>query len=287
MKIIKAEAMGLCFGVRDALRATLAREDASEITIQGELVHNEEILERLREHGYRQSPEGEHESEPQTEKVLITAHGVSDRERKRLEARDHDLIDTTCPLVKRIHEAARNLHREGYLVIVIGKPGHVEVNGIVGDLEHFRIVSRSAEVRRYPHARIGVVCQSTFRLDEAHTILAEIKAENAAAEVRFVETVCDPTKDRINAARKVAAEVDVMIVVGGLHSNNTRELAALCQQEGARTYHIQGPRDLDPRWFEHTQSVGLTAGTSTLDTTVDMVYDALCLVNQPAQRATA
>jgi 4-hydroxy-3-methylbut-2-enyl diphosphate reductase len=275
LQVIRAEAMGMCFGVRDALELAQAQRDPDRTTIQGELVHNEEILRRLRRRGFHMQPEARGRQLPKTPKVLVTAHGISDRERKQLEGAGHQLVDTTCPLVVHVHDTARDLQAAGYHVLVIGKPGHVEVRGIVGDLSHFHVVDDPAKVERYPYDRLGVVCQSTFMADRARAILAAIEARNPGAEVRFVDTICEPTKQRVRAVRELSRRVRVVVVVGGRNSNNTRQLAAMCTASGCSTHHVQGPGDLRLHWFRGVRVVGLTAGTSTLPETIDDVEAAL------------
>ena len=274
--MIRAEAMGMCFGVRDALDLAFTDPRPDATTIFGALVHNEEVLRRLRARGFRMQSEGRRGRLPDTERVLVTAHGISDRERQRLSGAGRQLLDTTCPLVVRVHEAAQQLQAAGHHVIVIGKPGHVEVRGIVGDLLHFHVVDNTEAVQRYPYDRLGVVCQSTFMVSAAAEILAVIRARNPVAEVRFIDTICEPTKQRVRAVRQLARRVEVMVVVGGQDSNNTRQLVAMCTALGCRAHHVQGPSDLKLHWFVGVRVVGLTAGTSTLPETVDSVETALC-----------
>ena len=212
---------------------------------------------------------------PATDRILVTAHGISDRERRRLEDAGRQLLDTTCPLVVRVHRAAQDLQAAGHHVIVIGRQGHVEVRGIVGDLCHFHVVDRVEAVQRYPYDRLGVVCQSTFMVAAATEIVAAIRALNPAAEVCFVDTICEPTKQRVWAVRELAQRVEVMVVVGGRNSNNTRQLVATCEALGCRAHHVQGPGDLKLHWFVGVRVVGLTAGTSTLPETIDGVEAAL------------
>ena len=267
----------MCFGVRDALELAFAAPHPEGTTIFGELVHNEEVLDRLRATGFRMQAESHRQPHrlPDTERILITAHGISDRERGRLQRAGRQLLDTTCPLVVRVHEAARDLQATGHHVLVIGRQGHVEVRGIVGDLEHFHVVDQVCAVERYPYDRLGVVCQSTFMVDAAAKILAAIRALNPDAEVRFVDTICEPTKQRVRAVRELAQQVEVMVVVGGENSNNTRQLVTMCRAVGCPAHHVQGPLDLKLHWFAGVQVVGLTAGTSTLPETIDGVETAL------------
>lgn len=284
MRVIRAEALGMCFGVRDALEIMEGIARPEQVTVHGELVHNAEVQGRLEDRGFRTLGESDRAGAvPGTPFVLITAHGVSDAERRRLEQAGRSLIDTTCPLVLRAHQAAKALRDRGYHVVVVGKPGHVEVRGIVEDLDSFDMVQSPAEVRPYPHARIGVICQTTTPESTARAVLEAVRACNPGVDVRHVDTVCRPTKDRQRALERLLDRVEAMVVVGGANSNNTRELAARCRARGLPTWHVQGPADLEPSWFEGIEVVGLTAGTSTLDATIDEVEHALNSL-EPAPR---
>lgn len=275
MKVIRAEAMGMCFGVRDALEIAGDIEHPEDVAIHGELVHNEQVLVQLESKGFRTVPERDRASIPVREVVMITAHGVSDRERQRLLAANKRLIDTTCPLVMRVHRAAQGLQAAGCHVIVIGRSGHVEVQGIIEDLQQYDIVGSPGDVRSYPHSLLGVICQSTVAPHVADAVLREIRRLNPNAEVRFVDTICEPTRQRQAAMERLLPHVDTVIVVGGRHSNNTRELVELCRNHDVTAHHVQSAADLDPSWFRDVRAVGLTAGTSTLDTAIDEVHAAL------------
>ncbi len=275
MNVLRADSMGMCFGVKDALEIAFAQPSPERVTIHGELVHNAEVQRRLAERRFVTRPEDEREGAPSTPDVLVTAHGVSDAERARLAAAGARLIDTTCPLVRRAHRAAVGLAKEGRFVVVIGRPGHVEVRGLTGDLERFAVVAREDEVERYPAERIGVVSQTTFRADEARRIVEAIERANPDADVRFSDTVCEPTRQRIEAVEALARAADAVVVVGGANSNNSRQLVRLCESVGTRAVLVQGPDGLEPGWFAGAEVVGLTAGTSTLDETIDAVERAL------------
>lgn len=275
MKVVRAEVLGMCFGVRDALKAIDRIEQPGAVTIHGQLVHNEAVLGRLESAGFAMTDESDRAGVPETPVVLITAHGISDRERRRLAEAGKQLVDTTCPLVTRVHQAALALQAEGYHVLVIGRRGHVEVRGIVDDLERFDVVESEAEVTRYPSSRLGIVCQTTAAARNVEQIRAAIADRNPDAEIRFVDTVCLPTKEHQRALERLIGQVDAMVVVGGHNSNNTRELAALCRERGLLALHVQSAADLDPEWFSGVDTVGLTAGTSTLEATIEEVHQAL------------
>lgn len=275
MKVIRAEAMGLCFGVRDALNVARNVEDPQAVTIHGELVHNETVLIQLQQRGYRRTAEHHRNGLPESTNVLITAHGISNRERRRLEDAGKHLIDTTCPLVRRVHEATQQFDAQGYHVVVIGRMGHVEVQGIVEDLRSYEVVTALDDVATWPYPRLGIVCQTTTPPRIAEQIRLAIESRNPHAEIRFVNTVCQPTRDRQQAAERLCSQVDIVVVVGGANSNNTRQLVELCRDLATPAYQVQTAADLEPAWFSSCRTVGLTAGTSTLDGTIEDVYHVL------------
>jgi 4-hydroxy-3-methylbut-2-enyl diphosphate reductase len=275
MRVLQAQAMGMCFGVRDALELTRTVERPEDVTIHGELVHNPAVLVQLTSRGFRMSAETSRAALPSTDRVLVTAHGISDRERARLKSAGKQLIDATCPLVRRAHEAALRLQCDGYHVLVIGKRGHVEIEGLTGDLHSFTVIQSPAQVRTYAHSKLGIICQTTSAARDVCQIRTAIVRLNPRAEIRFVDTVCQPTKDRQLALEQLLDEVDAMVIVGGRNSNNTRKLVERCAARGVRAYHVEGRQDLNPDWFIGCDAVGLTAGTSTLDTTIEAVREML------------
>ncbi len=283
MLIIRAEEMGLCFGVRDALRATDAVRDPALVTIHGELVHNPRVARQLGEAGFRQSPEDSRGSAPTTPLVLITAHGVSDAERQRLAVANKELIDTTCPLVRRVHDAAQELQAEGRHVLLIGKAGHVEVRGIVDDLDNYDVIGEAGDVTCYESRRLGVVCQTTMPPDVVTDLCSCIRRRNPLADIRVIDTVCQPTKLRQRALLDLMRRVNAVVVVGGRNSNNTRRLVRLCHEHRTSVLHVESADDLELPWFEHVRAVGLTAGTSTLDETIDEVHRALERIDSSRQ----
>jgi 4-hydroxy-3-methylbut-2-enyl diphosphate reductase len=275
MKIIRAREMGMCFGVRDALEITASVADPSQVTIHGELVHNPKVIRRLAEAGFQQVPEDDRMSIPPMPLVLITAHGISNVERQRLEAAGKKLIDSTCPLVRRVHDAAIELHEEERHVLLIGKVGHVEVCGIVEDLQRCDVVEGAQDVRHYESQRLGIVCQTTTPPDVVADVCAHIQLLNPLADIRMIDTVCQPTKLRQQAMLELVDRVDAVVVVGGRNSNNTRRLVQLCHEHLTPAMHVESADELEPGWFSDVETVGLTAGTSTLDETIDEVQSAL------------
>lgn len=275
MKIQLAEHYGLCFGVRDAIARAeqLARE--GPLTILGELVHNPVVRERLARQGVAEG--ALHlRSSAATPQVMITAHGASDRLRSEWREAGFGVADGTCPLVRHAHDQLRLLVSLGYFPVVIGKRGHVEVQGLTGDFPTAFVVESEADIAQLPPASCyGVISQTTQPFDKVQMLVAAIRTARPGAEVRFADTVCQPTKNRQNALRKLIAECDTLVVVGGKNSNNTLQLVAAAAVAGRAVFHIERPEELDPAWFRDAAVVGLTAGTSTLKETVLVVQARL------------
>ena len=275
VRVLRATALGMCFGVRDALAVAASIEDPTDVTIHGELVHNPDVLATLRARGFLLTDERADRALPATSRALVTAHGISERERLRLLRAGIGLIDTTCPLVHRVHEAAQRLARAGRLVLVAGRADHVEVRGIVEDLDDYEVIATADDVRRYDHERLGLVCQSTAAGFQVEAIRHALVRFNPQADIEFIDTICGPTRERQSALEALLGQVDAVVVVGGRNSNNTRRLVQLCRAEKKPALHVAGPADLDLEWCGRFATIGLTAGTSTPDEVIDAVYELL------------
>lgn len=283
-EVLRAREMGMCFGVRDALAMAGGVTKAAELTVFGQLVHNPRVTANLRDRGFRLLEEAQRPQagEIQTPGVLITAHGVSDAQRRAFADAGLKVVDTTCPLVRKAHSAALTLAGEGRHVLVVGKPGHVEVLGLTGDLASFDVVSAADEVRAYGFGRLGIVAQTTTPDDVFDEVVAQVRAWNPRADVRAIRTVCQPTRDRQLAAQELLDMVDGLVVVGGANSNNSRMLAEAAGLRGKGAILVSSAAELDadrvwgmlPEGKERLV-VGLTAGTSTLDETVMEVEQVL------------
>lgn len=274
MRVLVAESWGMCFGVRDALALVEALPDGHGVAIHGELVHNPVVTARLAGRGFSGGG-GPLAILPDAPTLVITAHGVSEQERARLVAAGKNLVDTTCPLVRRAHQAAQLLHDDGFFVLVIGRQHHAEVLGLVGDLTHFEIVEKAENIRTWPYPRLGIVSQTTTPPDEFARLVSAIRDANPHAEVCVRDTVCQPTKDRQEAVDQLFGHVDAMVVVGGRNSNNTQALVARGVIRGIPTFHVTAAHELRSSWFHGYNTIGLTAGTSTLPETVHEVRQAL------------
>ena len=274
MKIILAEHFGMCFGVRDAIAQAEDLAQHAPLTILGELVHNPIVRERLRA---QDVVEGSLDRPQSTSaRVMITAHGTSDAKRAMWRDRGFDVADGTCPLVRHAHEHLKGLVAAGYFPVVIGKVGHVEVRGLTEDFPEACVVDLASDVLKLPRRdRYGVISQTTQPIDRVRALVAEIERLNPESKVRFVDTVCKPTKDRQSALRKLINATDAIVVVGGRESNNTRQLVETCRAAGKRAFHIERPGELQVEWFDNIDIVGVTAGTSTLRETVEAAHERL------------
>ncbi|MBI2192724.1 MAG: 4-hydroxy-3-methylbut-2-enyl diphosphate reductase [Planctomycetes bacterium] len=275
MKVILASHYGMCFGVRDALAIASNVPTPHRFTIHGQLVHNPQINEGLARRGFSITPENRRDPVPLTPGVLITAHGISSRERSRLLRAKKTLIDTTCPLVRRVHNAAQRLNARGFFVIVIGKRSHVEVQGIVGDLDRYAVVEKPHDVQPYDAEALGVVCQTTTPPFLAEEVIHAIRACNPGKSIEVVDTICLPTRQRQEAVLALLNRVQALVVVGGRNSNNSRQLARLAEDRNIPCVQVERDGDLDPEWFKPFSLVGLTAGTSTPDAAIRAVHRAL------------
>jgi 4-hydroxy-3-methylbut-2-en-1-yl diphosphate reductase len=259
----------MCFGVRDAIALALSQSQSQPLTVLGDLVHNERVLADLRGRGIQIA---QSDAAVQTQTVMITAHGASESAVSRVRERGLNVMEATCPLVHVAHRAVTKLVREGYHPVIIGKRGHVEVRGLTEDLTSFDIVLSESEVSQLQrHARFGIAAQTTQPIDKVRHLVELIRRRFPDSEVRFIDTVCQPTKQRQNSAIELARQSDVVVVIGGAHSNNTHELVKTCSRYCGRVHHVQTVQDLRKDWFEHAQTVGLTAGTSTPDRCIEEI----------------
>ncbi|HSY44380.1 MAG TPA: 4-hydroxy-3-methylbut-2-enyl diphosphate reductase, partial [Candidatus Acidoferrum sp.] len=242
MKVIRAEHLGMCFGVKDAIALALKTAKSEPLTILGDLVHNETVLTELRDRGIgiEQSARA-----VGTQTVMITAHGASERKLVEMRHRGLNVLEATCPLVHSAHRSLARLVREGFHPVIIGKRDHVEVLGLTEDLKEFDVVLSEEDVanlRQRP--RFGIVSQTTQPVEKVRRLVQLIRERFSDSQVQFVDTVCQPTKQRQNAATELAQQSDVVIVIGGANSNNTRELVNTCSRFCRGVHHVQTAGDL-------------------------------------------
>ncbi len=259
----------MCFGVRDAIALARAQDRSPPLTILGELVHNETVLAGLRARGIRMEDRVENVRTPS---VMITAHGAPDKTLQALQERGLRVLEATCPLVHYAHRAVKTLIRENFHPVIIGQRGHVEVRGLTQDLAEFDVILTEEDTLQLAERpRFGVAAQTTQPIDRVRHLVGVMRHRFPRSEIRFLDTVCQPTKQRQAAALEVARQADVVIVVGGEHSNNTRELAATCRRFCPRVHQVADASGLCADWMMDVETVGLTAGTSTPDHVIDEV----------------
>jgi len=282
MRILRAAHLGMCFGVRDAIALAHEHADAGPLTILGDLVHNPSVLSALEAKGLAVAQDV---ADVNTPTVMVTAHGTSARSLAGIRALGLTVVEATCPLVTVAHRAVATLAREGYHVVIVGQRDHVEVRGLTGDLDRFDVVLDDADVLALEERpRFGVAAQTTQAVETVRHMVALIRGRFPQSEVRFIDTVCKPTKQRQSAAVAIARQADVVIVVGGRSSNNTRELVKTCARYCARVHHAQTDADVRSEWFDAAEVVGLTAGTSTPDEVIDRVEARIRLCADAAGR---
>ncbi len=275
MNVLCANVMGMCGGVRRALEMALAVEQPAETVILGELVHNEQVCEMLGQRGFRHVVVDNGSPIPEAAQALIPSHGVSRIITRKLEEAGKQLIDATCPFVRGIHETVQSMQREGRFVVVIGKRGHAEVEGVIGGCTHCAVASCPEDVVSYPSEQLGIVCQSTVSPGMVECMMNAICACNPGKSLCFAATICPATRERQAAVEALLGQVEAVVVVGGKTSNNTVELAALVRAHGVSCFHIQSAAELRDDWFQGMKTIGLTAGASTPEPAIREVQDWL------------
>lgn len=271
MEVRVAAKAGFCFGVKRAIemaRATIFA-GAGPVYSLGPLIHNPQVQARLIEMGMKEISDP---GEIDTGTLLIRSHGVEPAVLALARARGLNIVDATCPFVRRAHVLARDLAASGFHVVVVGDQHHPEVRGIIGwSGDRSTVVANAAEASLLSiTGKIGVVAQTT----QSETVFAstvEAIRKHTDAEIKVYNTICGATAERQKAALELARQVDIMVVAGGLNSANTRKLADICRESGTRTYHVETAADLQPDWFRGVRLAGLTAGASTPDWIIEEV----------------
>jgi len=247
----------MCFGVRDAIALALEESLVQPLTILGDLVHNETVMSELKARGIQVAQRA---TEVGTSTVMITAHGASEKAMASARGRGLSVLEATCPLVHVAHRAVKSLLQAGYYPVIIGKAGHVEVRGLTEDLAEFSLVLAEHDILDVPErARFGVAAQTTQPIERVRHLVSLLRLRFPDSEVRFVDTVCQPTKQRQHAASELARQGDVVVVIGGARSNNTHELVQTCRLYCSRVHHVQTAADLRPEWFAGAETVGIMA----------------------------
>jgi len=261
MEILLAKSAGFCFGVK---RATQMAFDAvnhySSLQSLGPLIHSPQMVKKLEDHGIRVCHQVE---DADGDALIVRSHGVTATEMTALHASGKAVVDATCPFVTRAQKHAAELSRDAGLLVIVGEAHHPEVKGILsyatGDVQ---VVANVEQARKLPQCRkMGIIAQTTQSLDNFREIVGVCLEKTR--DLKIYNTICDATSVRQEEAVAIARQVELMLVVGGYNSANTRRLAELCREQGTTTHHLETAAEIDPAWFAGIDRVGLTAGAST------------------------
>ncbi|MHC4642880.1 MAG: 4-hydroxy-3-methylbut-2-enyl diphosphate reductase [Planctomycetota bacterium] len=261
MKVIVAEKCGFCHGVKNAIRMAekiLAQED--DVHSLGPIIHNKDVVEQLAQTGLKTVSKVE---EIQSGTVLIRSHGAAPQQLTKLRDKGINIVDATCVLVKRLQRIAEQFEQDGYKVVVIGDENHPEVQAVVGCARETVVIADESDLHKLPaNGRLGIVCQTTESPDHFGRMLGAI-GRGSFRELKVVNTLCEEAIKRQQSAVRLCKQVDIMFVLGGLESANTRRLAELCKSENSQTYHLQNWNELDKKLLFGKKIAGVTAGAST------------------------
>lgn len=273
MEIKRAKTQGFCFGV--AITVKKAEEavarPGSNVTTLGHVVHNPQMVAELEAKGLKNAHSVD---DVDSGTLFVRAHGLPTEVFDTARSKGLTIVDATCPMVTKIHVQAEKLRADGYKIVVVGDPSHPEVKGTLSHVPGAWCISCVADVDALPRgSKVGVVVQSTWSGSGFTDIVKRLSEKYY--EVRAVNTICTDTHNRQSEAQELAKSVDIMVVVGGKTSANTKHLAELAAAHGARSYHIEGPDELQPQWFTAIERAGLMSGASTPGWLVDEVADRM------------
>jgi 4-hydroxy-3-methylbut-2-enyl diphosphate reductase len=272
VEILLAKDMGFCWGVRRAIDIMeKAADEKGEIISLGPIVHNPQVVRELEERGVRTTDDV---SGGDSLPLAITAHGVGPEVLEDARSRGNEVIDTTCPIVTRSQRWAKKMAEAGFTVVIFGDPKHREVKGVLAWAGATAFAIQDGDpLPKDLASRLAVISQTTQSPARFAEFLSRLMQEHVGkiSELRVINTLCDVTSSQQAAARELAQEVDLVLVVGGRSSANTRHLLDICKEEGKVAYHVEGPDELKAGWLKGCRRVGVTAGASTPDSAVEAV----------------
>ncbi|MEQ8222304.1 MAG: 4-hydroxy-3-methylbut-2-enyl diphosphate reductase [Candidatus Eremiobacterota bacterium] len=272
IQIIKASSMGFCFGVARAVRMTEeALKHGKGVFILGHLIHNPQEVKRLTDMG---AIVVENLDEITEGTLIIRSHGISPGEYNRALSMGLNIIDATCPYVRKVQSLADKLYKEGYRVIITGEKDHPEVRGILGYAPEAVVVSDISELEKIHTGRHTALLSQTTQKREFFLAVASYLIDKTF-ELRSFNTICSATEERQKSACELAEKVDVMIVTGGKNSANTNKLFTMCSNKGITAYHVETDNEIKEEWFFNNVKVGITAGASTPEWLIDKVIDKI------------
>jgi 4-hydroxy-3-methylbut-2-enyl diphosphate reductase len=263
MKVLVAEKCGFCHGVRNAISVAekiLAEEH--DVYSLGPIIHNKDVVERLAKNGLKTVSKVE---QVRSGTVLIRSHGAAPAQIMMLEEKGFKIVDATCVLVKRVQHIAAELERGGYKVVIIGEENHPEVKAVVGCASDVVVLADESDLHKLPaNGKLGVVFQTTQNPEDVGRMLGAI-GRGSFNEMKVINTLCKEAIKRQESAVRLCGEVEIMFVLGGLESANTRQLADLCKVVNPQTFHLQNWAELDKSVLSGRKTAGVTAGASTPD----------------------
>ena len=280
MEVRLAKSAGFCFGVKRAVETVYEQienqkqaEQKLPIYTYGPIIHNEQVVSNLEKNGVKVIEDLEQLQNMEKGIIIIRSHGIDKATFRAIEEMGHICVDATCPFVKRIHNIVEKESVQGKEIVIIGNPGHPEVEGIKGWSEKpAHIVESEEDIKNLEipmESEICVVSQTTFNYNKFQDLVEILK--NSSYNVIVVNTICNATEERQTEAKEIAALADVMIVIGGAHSSNTRKLYEICSKECSDTYFIQTLDDLHLELPKSVRLVGITAGASTPNNIIEEV----------------
>ena len=273
MKILIAKDAGYCFGVRDAVNlAYETAEDHGDVYMLGHIVHNENVVKDLDEAGAKVVRKLK--DVPKGKPIMFRAHGTSTKVWEKAQKQNMNIIDATCPLVKEIHDEVIKLEKEGRKIIIIGDHGHDEVVGIASQIKDPIIVATPDEAQKLRKMKkAGIVSQSTQTIENVQEIINILMTK--VFDLRFINTICFPTKRNQQQLKDLSEKCDVMVVIGSFTSANSNRLTQLALERNDRSYQVTCADDLNSDWFNESDVVGITAGASTPDNIIKNVTEKI------------
>ena len=282
MKIFLAKDAGYCFGVRDAVNLAYDTADAhGEVYMLGTIVHNERVIENLSNAGAKVVETLD--DVPEDKPILFRAHGTAPELWKKTDKKKLNLIDATCPLVTEIHDEIKKLEEEGRRTIIIGDHGHDEVVAIAAQVSEPIIIANVDEANTLRKMKkAGVVSQSTQMIENVQEIMNVLMEK--VFDLRFVNTICFPTRRNHEQIKELAVQCDVMIVIGSFTSANSKRLTQLALERNERSYQVTTAEELDMSWFNDCETVGISAGASTPDEIINDVVKHIKIIGRVAEK---
>ena len=281
MKIFLAKDSGYCFGVRDAVNMAYETADKDgEVYMLGTIVHNEKVIEDLDAVGTKVVDSLD--DIPAGSSVLFRAHGTSPSVWKNAKRKKLNIVDATCPLVTEIHQDIKELAKEGRRCIIIGDHGHDEVIGIASQIKNPIIIANKTEAMELKKIKkAGVVSQSTQMIENVRDIL-DVLVEKVY-DLRFVNTICFPTRRNHEQIKDLAINCDIMIIIGSFTSANSKRLTQLSKERNKRSYQVTSAGDLKDKWFQGCTTVGISAGASTPDEIINDVIKEIKIISNSTE----